>query len=679
MKFFACTKYKISSILFLLCTFSVSSVLSEEQTAPTTSEQNLFAMDIEDLLQIEVTSVGKKEQLLSDTAAAIYVITQSDIRQSGATSIPEALRMAPGIEVARIDANKWAITSRGFNSRFANKLLVMIDGRTVYTPSFSGVYWEVQDTVLEDIERIEVIRGPGATLWGANAVNGVINIITKNTMNTQGTLASISAGTHEEAFGTLRYGAQIDKDSYGKAYVKGFKRDNFEYSQGGEADDDWNSFQTGGRYDSQLTGKDQITLQGDFYNTSIAQVGDIPSLTPPFSIYTDKDIESSGANILARWQHTTSLTSNYTLQAYFDHTSRDEAYSEISHNIFDVDFQHRFSFQQHHDIIWGLGYRFIEGKFDLVPGATLIPEDADEHLYNFFIQDEITLLANQLWLTIGSKFEHNDYTQWEVQPSIRLFWNIDPKHKVWSAISNAARTPSRYEYNSSILISAIPPNTAYNPTLFPHAYYLQGNKDIKSEEVTSYELGYRLIPNRNLSVDISLYYSEYDHLHDFEVGSSTLSNNMLSTPLILNNKRSGYNSGIEIAAQWQPEPRQTWELAYNYYEQTINTPNSDQVIQNSPHQNLSLRSNFKLTDTLNLNLWLKYTDEFENYVNSHTVTVDSYTTLDARLAWQINRDLEFSLVGQNLLESEHLEYIESDPHKAVEIERGFYIKLLWQY
>jgi iron complex outermembrane receptor protein len=319
-------------------------------------ENEILTLNIEDLLNLEVTSVGKKEQKLSDTAAAIFVITAKDIRQSGVTTIPEALRMAPGIEVARLNANKWAITSRGFNSRFANKLLVMIDGRTIYTPLFSGVYWEVQDTVLEDIERIEVIRGSGGTLWGANAVNGVINIITKNSVDTQGTLAVIGGGQHEQAFSTLRYGNQINEQSYAKAYLKGKKINNFELTTGEQANDDWNMLQTGGRIDSQIN-HDQFTLQSDFYRNKISEDIIYPSITPPYQQLSNQITHASGFNLLGRWQHSESLSSDYTLQAYYDYNTWQDDFINTTHYIFDLDFQHHFSYQDNHVIVWGMGYR----------------------------------------------------------------------------------------------------------------------------------------------------------------------------------------------------------------------------------------------------------------------------------------------------------------------------------
>jgi len=664
---------RLSGFIF----FTFLSSVSIAQDTLIHDDENILTMDIEALLSIEVTSVGKKQQTLSDVAAAIFVISQGDIKRSGVTTIPEALRMAPGIDVAKINSSKWAISSRGFNGRFANKLLVMIDGRTVYTPSFSGVYWEVQDTILEDVERIEVIRGPGATLWGANAVNGVINIITKSSENTQGTLATLGAGTYEKAFTSLRHGVKINETSFGRAYIKANKIGDYELKASGSADDEWEMLQSGGRIDSQLSNSDQLTLQGDFYKGRLNEEINSPTLETPYFQLTNEETKTSGANLLARWQHAESLSSDYTFQIYYDYTSRDDAASDINHQIFDLDFSHHFSLFESHDIVWGMGYRYIEGHYDI--NSESILKSDDEHLYNFFIQDEISLIADTLWLTLGSKFEHNDYTDWEIQPSARLFWNVAPKHKLWSSVSQAVRTPSRFEYDSSIIVGTLAPNSPPNTSPFPAAYYLVGNNNFESEEVTSYEIGYRVLPTKNLSFDMTVYYSEYDNLRDFSYGTASLENNIIYIPLLINNEQSGYTSGFEVASHWQTSPQLSWDLSYNYMDQTIHSENQDNLQASSPHQNVSLRSNIDLSDKVEMNLWMKYTDEFESRINSNNIKTSDYTTLDIRLAWQATKNMNISLVGQNLLESKHLEYIESGSVKATEIERGVYLKLLWNY
>ncbi|MCK5229802.1 MAG: TonB-dependent receptor, partial [Desulfobulbaceae bacterium] len=427
--------------IMLLCSMTGGAKAAE--IVPT----DMTELSLEELMNIEITSVSKKPEKLADAAAAVFVVTREDIRRSGVTSIPEALRMAPGINVARIDSNKWAVTSRGFNGRFANKLLVLIDGRSVYTPSFSGVHWEVIDIFLEDVDRIEVIRGPGATLWGANAVNGVINIITKHAADTQGGLIAMGAGTEERGFGGVRYGTDMGETTYGRFYAKGFKRDEFVHNTtGDDAGDDWDMLRGGFRLDSLLYDRDSVTVQGDIYQGNMNQTLHLPTVSGPFfnKIVEDK-AEVEGWNLLTRWQHTLSPTSDFTLQVYYDRTNRDEfVYGEIR-DTFDIDLQHQFAAYKRHEVIWGLGYRYTHDDFSDSEILRLDPDSRSDELFSAFVQDKITLMEDCLWLTIGSKFEHNDYTGYEIQPNARLFWAPHTDHKVWASVGRAVRTPSRME------------------------------------------------------------------------------------------------------------------------------------------------------------------------------------------------------------------------------------------
>lgn len=677
-RFFYCGRFSISGLLIILLTAPYLAIAIDKRSEPL-NEENIQTMGLEDLMNIEVTSVAKKQQSLSNTAAAIFVITQEDIQRSGATSIPETLRMAPGINVARIDSNKWAITSRGFNDRFANKLLVMIDGRTVYTPSYSGVYWEVQDTMMEDIERIEIIRGPGATLWGANAVNGVINVITKNAVETQGGLISIGAGTHERGFAGLRYGSKFNETSHARAYIKGFKREEFDFEKGGSANDDWSMFQTGGRVDSQLSLNDTFTFQGDYYEGTIQDNQSIPLLTPPYYETADDSTKVSGGNLLARWQRNLSLTSDFSLQIYYDYTQREENYTDITNKAFDIDLQHRFSLAKSHDLIWGVGYRQTKDDFQRFPGS-INPQRSTLDLFTLFLQDEITLVDNTLWLTLGSKFEHHKYTDWEIQPSARLFWNAHPNHKFWTSISKAARTPSRYEHNSRILHGVLPPNTGFNLSSEYTAYALEGNQDFESEEVITYEIGYRLSPVSSLSIDSTIFYNEYDDLQGYRFESPYDKDGITRYHVPITNNRSAYTSGFELASNWQIKHWWSLDLAYTYFNENIKTEPFDVLVSENPNNLISLRSNMTLDNKIDIDLWLKFTDESKvlNHVGE-LITINSYTTLDARIAWRPEKNIELSVVGQNLLDSEHIEYIDSGIFDSVEIERGIYFKVLWQY
>ncbi len=646
-------------------------------------------MPLADLLSMEVTSVARKKQRLNEVAAAVFVITQEDIQRSGVTSIPEALRMAPGIQVARIDANKWAITSRGFASQFSNKLLVMIDGRTVYTPSFSGVYWDVQDTLLEDIERIEVIRGPGATVWGANAVNGVINIITKSATQTQGGLMIAGAGNEEKTFGSVRYGFETENGISARFYMKYNDRDSsYSPELRDDAGDDWQSLQGGFRVDAQPTETDLWSIQGNVYKADENQLLNLwkdPS-DPANGIYapfflaplTPDSIESSGRNLLTKWDHAISDQSSIALQLYYDHTERTEALVNQVHDTLDIDFQHQFLAFKNHAVIWGLGYRNIRDDFDNSFAVSFLPDGETRNLYSLFVQDEIALLPDSLHLTLGSKFEHNDYTGLEVQPNVRLMWLPDAISSLWGSISRAIRTPSRVEYGSRI-VSAIAP---IPPTFTPVVINSWGTDDFQSEDLTAYEIGYRLQPRENLSLDLALFYNDYDNLQIFEKVVSAIP----LSDVVFTNNLTANSYGLELAMDWRP--LEWWRLQSNYGFLDIRTTSKSDAIakddadlneNSSPTHQLSLRSMMDLGNKLSLDLWIYYVDELKKTSFSIDRPVSDYTSLNIRLAWRPVDKLELSVVGQNLLEDHHLEFVGENLIPVAEIERSVHAQIRWDF
>ncbi|MBL3619563.1 MAG: TonB-dependent receptor, partial [gamma proteobacterium endosymbiont of Lamellibrachia anaximandri] len=607
-------------------------------------------LELEDLLSMEVTSVSKKKQRLNEVAAAAYVITQDDIRRSGVTSIPEALRLAPGIQVAKMDGNKWAISSRGFNAQFANKLLVLIDGRSVYTPSYSGVYWEVQDTVLQDIDRIEVIRGPGATVWGANAVNGVVNIITKQASETQGGLLVVGAGNEEKALTSLRYGAELGEQTFGKIYLKYNNRDSsYAPLPDEQAGDDWKSLSAGFRVDGVLNVSNRWTLQGDIYETDENQIlqgvhldpAD-PANSPPYRDQNVADIiEASGWNLLGRWEQRLSEDSSTTLQIYYDHNERKERVLGQRHDTLDIDFQHRFAPLEGHDIVWGLGYRRIQHDFDNTFSVSLTPEEQTSDLFSTFVQDEIELAPDTLRLTLGSKFEHNDYTGFEVQPSARLLWMPKEGHSLWSSVSRAVRTPSQVEDSASIVTRIIPIGP---PPIPPMVLKFNGSENFEAEELTAIELGYRVQPAERLSLDLALFYNQYNNLATLEPASLT--------ELIFDNKLEATSRGLELAMDWHLLEWWRLQANYSYIELEAETA-SDSVDQrsgaivegSSPKHQLSLRSAMDFSNEWSLDLWAYYVDELAASSFSST-PIPGYTSLNTRLAWRPWEDMELSLVGQ---------------------------------
>ena len=647
------------------------------------ANDNVLDLDLESLMQIQVTSAGRKEQNLMDVPAAIYVIDKEDINNSGATSIPELLRMVPGLQVARIGSSQWAITSRGFNGTFANKLLVQIDGRSVYTPSYSGVYWDVQNVVLEDVDRIEVIRGPGATLWGANAVNGIINIITKQASDTQGRLVSVGSGNHEKLMATARYGSQFNQNTYGRFYLHRHEQGAYDtLKDKTDAHDDWLITQGGFRFDGDLGLNDTWTLQGDLYQGDRnLLVSDLWIAEPPYRTEQIGTFDVDGHNILARWEHKTSDTNVGTAQIYYDYTNRKDAYLEQTNRTLDIDLQQRFQYAERHDIVWGLGYRLNSDDFSRSFQIDFTPDSDTQQTFSAFAQDEIALFANKVWLTLGSKFEHNDYSGFEVQPNVRVLWKPQDNHRLWASISRAVRTPSRIEDSSRITTLVIPPSPTeypFNPE--PIRVSIFGKSEFKSERLIAYEVGYRYLPKESISFDLTLFFNDYDNLQAYSQPS------LLDPTIYFDNTISGEVYGLEFTTQWSPTDWLKTELSYSYIDikmkdtQALTQADQEAMIEGSSPQNqISLKASIALQDNLHLNLWGRYVDKLEKSSIVADFPVDDYTTLDANIRWQPVDDLELSLVGQNLFDNKHLEYISEQFTEPTEIGRSLYAKLTWHF
>jgi iron complex outermembrane recepter protein len=610
---------------------------------------NLAELSIEDLMQVEVTSVSKKAQPLFDTPAAIYVITQEDIRRSGATSIPEALRMAPGVDVARITANIWAISIRGFNGQYANKLLVLIDGRSVYSPLFAGVFWNSQDTLIEDIERIEVIRGPGGTIWGANAVNGVINVITKSAKDTTGGLLTAGGGKDERAGAGVRYGATLAPGLYGRVYAKYFNQDAFQTVRSQDAGDQWNVARGGFRLDWDATAHDLLTLQGDLYKGHTGTSLIHASLTLPFATLRDDLNVLSGGNLLGRWTHTDPTQSTTTLQWYYDRTSRSAPVLHEDRNTVDVELTHRRRVAERQNVIAGLGYRLttdhIHGSFD----TSFDPSHRNLNIFNAFLQDEITLLANRLWLTLGSKVEHNDYTGFEYEPSGRILWTPAAGHSVWGAISRAVRIPSQGEEDLRFNTTVFPPAGAAPPTLVS----LFGNRAFRAETLLAYELGYRLQPTRQVFFDLAAFYGHYEHLNAIVAGTPFPERSPapahVVVPLEFDNTGNGEHYGLEITANWNVTTGWTLAAGYSYLDLRL-SPNIKSNEGTSPHNQFHLRSYLGLPGHFEFDAALYYVDNLPNQ------GVASYIRPDIRLGWRPLAALDLSFVVQDISDTQHAEF-----------------------
>ena len=648
-------------IATLLFTFISGTANSE--VFDSSSNTDLTELSLEELMAVEVTSVSKKKQKLSESAAAIFVITQEDIRRSGVTSIPEALRMVPGIQVARGSNNQWNISSRGFNERFTNKLLVLIDGRTLYNPLFAGVTWETQDTILEDIERIEVIRGPGGALWGVNAVNGVINIITKQSQETQGLLVS-SVGGNEEGIVSIRQGGKRGSDFHYRLFTKYFNRDSSFNTMG--AHDDTRMFRSGFRTDWEPANRDHVMVQGEWYSGDGGQQSTVATnKTFPFGFTTgNEDLEMSGGHFLTRWEHTWDSGSDMALQFFYDRYERDENTVKATIDTIDVDFQHRFEFFSNQELLWGFEYRYWMDDLQNTAGTSVFPDSQSFNLVSGFLQDEITFIPDTFIVTIGTKLSHNHFTGFEYQPSGRVLLTPTDGHSLWGAVSRAVRVPSRLEDNSLLTLPAN--STTPFPTL------VRGNQNFKSEELLAFEVGYRLNTFTRFTFDITGFYNQYDNVRGTRVISlapptGTLENNLEVDTL-----------GVELASDIQI--LDWWRIrgAYTYINMWVEGPINTALSttgRGTPHHQGSLRSLITLPYQVEFDSWIRISD------NIPATNIAGYVELDLRLGWKPLPNLDLSLVGQNLLDNHHPEaapslFLATQP---TEVQRSVYGKLTWSY
>ena len=648
---------------------------------------DLTALSIEELMAIEVTTVSRKPEKLAGAAAAIFALTREDLRRSGATSIPEALRLVPGLQVARFDANKWALTSRGFNNLFANKLLVLIDGRSVYTPMFSGVFWESQDVLQEDIERIEIIRGPGATLWGANAVNGIINILTQKASDTQGGLLSWGMGSEERFFGNVRYGGRLGPGYY-RVYGKYFARDDLVYrddftsAPGTRAADGWDMLRAGFRADWDLSDRTALMLQGDAFAGTTGQLLEIASLEPPHKRFLEMDARMSGGHLQGRWERTFSDDTHLALQLYYDHTARDDSLLVTGfYENYDIDFQHRLKGGRH-EIVWGAGYRLTHDEIEDTFTARFARGKRNFHLFSAFVQDDFDLSPELLRLTLGSKFEHHTFTGWEIQPNARLRWTPHPRHAIWGAVARAVRTPARGDHDMQFIREIVPPGALYADSP-PVLIVPQGSPDFESEVVRAIELGYRVQPAEPLFVDLATFYNFYDRLTTYEPGEPENKTSPIPhviLPIVQDNKLGGNTRGAEVAADWRVSDGWRMRAGYTYLKMNLEidpdsqSEASENAADESPRHQFLLNSFLDLPGALELDLSARYVDELPGQ------DIDHYYNLDARLGWRPRHDLALSIAGQNLLDRRHSEFRGvAIPIVATEVERGLYGKMTWTF
>jgi iron complex outermembrane receptor protein len=642
------------------------------QTPSGSRQQNpLKTMTLDQLGSIEVTTVSKVPEEMWNTPAAIYVITQEDIQRSGAMNIPEALRLAPGVEVARITSGEYAIGIRGFNSRLSRSVLVLIDGRTVYSTFTAGTYWETQDVLMKDIDRIEVIRGPGGTIWGPNAVNGVINIITKNTKDTQGVLGTGGGGDIEQVLGDARFGSGNGRGLTYRVYVKGFGWAP-QYHSDGDNYDDWHGGQGGFRMDWDAHGRDSFRLQGDVYGQEFGEKIVGTTYSPPANTEASGDASLYGGNILWNWTRGQGEGRDIQLAAYYDHTTRNELNFGDIRNSFNVDFLDRFRLP-HQQISWGITARASHGnEVEIFSGLTFTPSQRTDQLYQGFVQDEISLVKNRLSIVAGTKVVKTNYTGVLAEPNVRVLYTPTSTQTLWMAYTHGLRTPADVERDFNL--SSYLGNTSGGMPIFAR---FSANPNFRSEQLNGYELGYRGLEGRQFYVDIAGFYNHYGDLFSEDLVTApyvetTPPPTHVLIPAQFGNGLVASTTGVEVAPTWRPEP--WWRLggSYSLLEMHVkkgtgskDIGSASTVQGSSPEHQALVQSGFDLPKSVSLDIQLRYVRALPG------INVPSYLTANSKVQWVATRHIRLSAVGENLFQPHHVEF-NYDPGPLVGIRRGFY-------
>ncbi|HET6841868.1 MAG TPA: TonB-dependent receptor [Candidatus Angelobacter sp.] len=659
----------VCALLLIVPGFLPGRVWAQSQDLPDITQASL-----EDLLNTEVTSVSRRAQSAFRSPSAIYVITQEDIRHSTATTVPDLLRGVPGLEVAQINGNQWAITSRGFNGEFNTKMLVMVDGRSVYDPFFSGVYWSIQDFVLEDIARIEIIRGPGGALWGANAVNGVINIITKPADETQGGLVSATAGNQERTSNNLRYGGRL-----GAGHYRIFSR---YYNHADEADaaqpahDAYNGANGGFRFDTQLSSRDLFSLDGTLMRQQGQDTAIRPVLQAPFNVPVLVGYAFSGGSVNSVWTRKFSQKSDMQLQVWYDQLTKATPLFDERRNTTSLDFQHHFALDSRQDIVWGMAYRYFSDNASAPPDSGIsFLAPLRTHLWSLFVQDDIQVLRERLTLTLGSKFEHNQFTGWEVQPNARLTYTPTRKQTFWAAVSRGARTPAGRE------VSMQSDDAAFlTPSGLPAVVRELANPHLEAERMIGYELGYRVQIGKTASLDVAAFYNRYLDLASNEPQTPFLAGPPLHlvVPLMPDNQFFAKSVGSEISATWKPTERWGWKAGYSHIAISAGREAGSAdtsfltIAGNSPRNQASLNSWFDFTRSLQGSISSRFVDRLT------ALSVPGYTEVNSKITWQPRQNWSFTLAGENLLHAHHLEF--NDPVlSSTAVRRSVYGKVEWHF
>lgn len=673
---------KAVCLLILLLSVNGAATSAHGQSAPTSQNPagNLASMSLAQLGNVEVTTVSKEPEKLMRTPAAIYVLTGEDIRRSGAATIPEALRLVPGVEVARIDSDSWAVGIRGFGGAFSRSVLVLIDGRSVYTPLFEGVYWDVQNVMLQDVDRIEVIRGPGGTIWGSNAVNGVINIITKSAADSHGTLAAVGGGNVDQGTGAMRFGGTFGKNVDYRIYGMGFVRGQ-ESHPNGDPFDEWRMGQVGFRSDWTRAEGDTLTVQGDVYSGEDGGETNIAFFSPPSQANVDSTSLVSGGNLLAHWKRQMNNGSDVQLRAYFDRTNRQDAQFGETRDTFDLDFIHHLILPKDEDFIWGLGVTLSPSNF-IQTQATVnfLPHQQTDSVYSGFIQDEIPVLENRVSLTIGTKVEHNNFSGLDFEPSGRVLWTPSDHQSFWAAVTRAVRTPSRLDQDLALtgFVSSAPP--------FPVFLEIEGDRSFKPEQLLGFEGGYRTQVNSHLFIDIASFFNDYNDLQSLGAVSLGFAQSpppsypyvLVSVPWA--NGLEGNTDGVEVNPSWKATS--WWELkgSYSYLQMHLKdkpgitdatTASSD--MGSSPHHEAVVQSLFDLPKGFEIDPTYRYVSALP------AQAVRQYSTMDLHVGWHFADQFELSVTGEDLFRPYQVEFglgVNGSPN--VGVKRAAYAQLTWK-
>jgi iron complex outermembrane receptor protein len=634
------------------------------------AEADFFAMSLDELANYPLTTAAKKPVPLQQTPAAVFVITGDDLRRSGYTTLPDALRLVPGMQVRQIESSNFAVSSRGFAHALANKMLVLIDGRSVYGPLYGGVFWDVQDVLLEDVERIEVIRGPGGSLWGANAVNGIVNIVTKPVAESERSLISMGGGNNERGFGHFRSSTELDENLRLRVFGKYFDRED---SHGnGSAGDSWDMARLGFRLDWDPTPRDSFTLQGSYYDgevgmdTMFIAENEIPIVTclDGSSFVARADSQRKGGDVMLRWQRTLDATSDMSLQLYVDRSERDFLFAYDTQNTVDLEWQLRFLLGERHEMSVGTGYRYHDAQFESRSSVEFRGNDDTLGLWHMFVQDKITLIPERLSLSLSMKVEHNEFTHSEYQPSVLVSWTPREHLLVWGAVTRAVRIPTRYERYMHLPIEQLAPGTFS---------VLEGSMDFDSEELIAYELGLRQHPHPDWTVDFTLFYNDYDELLAATPGPASLRSTPfphVHVPITPTNNAEALAFGAESAVWWQVNPRWRLHASYSYMQLSIDVDSPaladfSLINDTAPRHQAVLRSSCDLSRNIELDLILRHQSSID------ILNLNSYTGLDMRLGWQASPAWEFSLAARDLLDAAHPE----SANHSLQVRRGVYLQV----